>query len=314
MNKILFLVQKPNQGGLSNLINRWSMVLKKYGYWIDIKIVEENNYSIKNYDLVHLFFSPFYSKNLFCKLILKKIFSKKRNIVLTYYNLKDESRLKLFLRKILIKISVDKLALPSNRMVTYYKNLGIKNIFPLLPIVPKESSKKIKVRKDYISYFGALREDKGIDNLIYISKIIPEKIYSAGFVVGGESSKNYLEIIESSDDFVVFKGNHLNLVSRSKIVLFPYENLYSTIDMPLALLEAMSMRTAILTSNIPPLNKFLPRECLVNDWKNKKEVLEKISYLKRNNDKVSRKLVKIFRGLELDEASFIKNYCKLFFK
>ena len=175
-----------------------------------------------------------------------------------------------------------------------------------------DRSKEKKVKKRYISYFGALREDKGIENLLYISNFVPENIHSAGFSTGTKKSEEYFKRVKSSGKFVIHKKNYLNLISKSKVVLFPYNDLSSTIDTPLAMLEAMERGSVVLTSNLAPLKDFLPEECLVDNWKNKKEVLDKIKYLEKNNKKLSKKMMKIVSKLETDEKSFIKNYKKLF--
>jgi len=308
--KILFLIQNPNKGGLKNLVDKWEETLKKSNFQVDTKVVEREKYNLGKYDLVHLFFSPFYSKSLFFRLLIKKIFSRKENVVITYYNIKEDSNLKVFLRKILVKLSANKLALPSRRMVQYYKKLGIEKSFLLMPISNKKNLKSKK--KKYVSYFGALRGDKGIRNLIEISKFIKEKIVFAGFSIGSEKSENYLKKIKSSNNFLISKKNHLDIISESKIVLLPYEDLSSTIDTPLAIIEAMERGSVVLASNISPLNAFLPKGCLVDNWGDKKEVLSKIEYLKKNNEKFSEKMVDVVSKLETDEKSFIKNYNKLF--
>jgi len=310
--KILFLIQNPNQGGLKNLVDRWKFALEKNDFIVNLKIIKKDSYTLHGYNLIHLFFSPLFSKKLFLKLFLKKIISRKKNVVLTYYNIKNDNKIKLLLRIILIKLTTNKLALPSQRMVNYYKKIGIKNSFLVHPIVPEDYSIYSKEDKRYISYFGALREDKGIDNLINISKFIQDKIYSAGFKIGNRKSEEYFNKINNNKKFVKVEKNYLNLLSKSKIVLFPYKDLSSTIDMPLALLESMKMGSVVLTSNISPLNLFLPKECLVDNWKDKKEVLDKIDYLKKNNKRISLKMIKIISKLDLDEKAFISNYKQLF--
>jgi hypothetical protein len=79
--KILFLIQRPNAGGLNNLVNEWALILSNK-FDVTIKVIETDKFSLKDYNITHLFFSPFYSKKLFFNLLLYKFFFEQKE----YYN------------------------------------------------------------------------------------------------------------------------------------------------------------------------------------------------------------------------------------
>ncbi len=109
---------------------------------------------------------------------------------------------------------------------------------------------------DYILFFGRLSEEKGLHTLINAISATKEKLIMVGQGPEYEGLQKRADELNAKVDFVgLKKGNELiSLISKAKAVVIPsiwYEN------MPLSLLEAMSLEKAVIVSNIGGLPELI---------------------------------------------------------
>lgn len=137
--------------------------------------------------------------------------------------------------------------------------------------------------EDYLLYFGRLSKEKGTDVLIKAAALTGVKLKFAGSGLEEENLKEAVKEAGAQADFLGFKdGIELRqIILKAKAVIIPsiwYEN------MPLSLLEALSLGKIVIASNIGGIpeiikdgeNGLLFNPCDVNDLKTKITLLDTI--------------------------------------
>ncbi|PSG98648.1 MAG: hypothetical protein BRC29_00795 [Nanohaloarchaea archaeon SW_7_43_1] len=270
--KFAFLIQDPGFGGLASMHNRMEEALKDSGHHVDNFIVQKedviNNVREGDYDVVHLYFTPFLNSKFFLRLLKFNILSDTQ-IFVNYYNIKPENLFRRTVKRTFLPLLCDKVILPSENMEEFYRDeIKISNTSTLRPIV-EDKFFDIESSNDKIVHFGHARPDKGIDRLMYMaSEEHPVHCY---FIQDDETVlKRFPEMKEKIGNGEIFlhEGLPEKALSEAKLAVFPYHNLEKTVDLPLALLESLAAGIPVLTSDIRPLNEYLPDEFLVDNWNN----------------------------------------------
>lgn len=301
--KFAFLIQEPGLGGLASMHDRLAEVLEDNGHEVDKLIVQKDNVINKvkegDYDVAHLYFTPFLNPKFFLKLLNFNLFSDTQ-VFVNYYNIKPENIFRRIVKRTFLPLLCDKVILPSENMEKFYRNeIGINNTATLRPIV-EDKFFEIESEGNKIIHFGHARPDKGIDRLIEIaSKDKPIHCY---FIQDNETVLERFPAMKrkiENEKMVLHDSLPEKALSEAKIAVFPYHNLGKTVDLPLALLESLAAGIPTLTSDIKPLNNYLPEEFLVDDWSNVNLEVE------------SENTREIIKDMGADRASVLSDYLTL---
>lgn len=149
---------------------------------------------------------------------------------------------------------------------------------------------KISTAEDYLLYFGRLSKEKGIETLIKAAALTKTKVKLAGTGPEELRLKEVAKITGAQVDFLGFKnGPELRqIITKAKAVLIPsiwYEN------MPLSLLEALSLGKIVIAANIGGLpeiihdgeNGFLFEPQNIEDLKAKISLLDTLDEEKKQS-------------------------------
>lgn len=255
--------------------DRLEEVLEDKGHEVDKMIVQEEDVIGKvrknDYDVVHLYFTPFLNLRFFLRLLKFNLLSDKQ-VFVNYYNIKPENLFRRTMKRTFLPLLCYKVILPSRNMEEFYRDvIGIDNTATLRPIV-EDKFYNIESDGDKVIYFGHARDDKGIDRIISIaSKENPIHCY---FIQKKELVYDlFPEIKEKVTEEKIILHDELPVkaLSEAKVSLFPFHNLEKTVDIPLALVESLAAGVPVLTSDISPVNDLVPEEMIVENW-------EKIDY------------------------------------
>ena len=124
----------------------------------------------------------------------------------------------------------------------YFKNVKSENIYG-----------------DYMLYFGRLSEEKGLKVLIEASSISKQKILIAGGGPEETKLKKMALDLKAPVEFIGLKNSDelINIVSNSKAVIIP--SIWNE-NMPLSLMEALSLNKIVIASNIGGLPEIVKDE------------------------------------------------------
>lgn len=268
--KFAFLIQNPGLGGLASMHERLEETLESHGHSVDKFIVQKEDVihkiKEKDYDVVHLYFTPFLDMNLFLRLMKFNLFSDTQ-VFVNYYNIKPENILRRIAKRTFLPLLCDKVVLPSKNMESFYlERIGINNTATLHPIV-EDKFYKIDNSGDKIIYFGHAREDKGIDRILDLaSKKEPIHCY---FIQDDNLVYELFPEIEEkvkNEEIILHDELPEVALSEAKLALFPFHNMEKTVDIPLALIESLTAGVPVLVSNISPVNELVSDKMLVDDW------------------------------------------------
>ena len=144
----------------------------------------------------------------------------------------------------------DAITVVSKEAYDYYTNLGY-NVFQI-PNAIDFSSLTSKIDRRYekqIIFVGRLSREKGIDNLISISKKLPNDVHLVILGTGPEEHK-IIDLVKNHKNIHFFgyqkKEETISLIRGSDILIQPSlnEGISSTI------LEAMACKTIVVTTNV----------------------------------------------------------------
>lgn len=307
-----FLIQEPGIGGLASMHDRLEEVLEENGHQVDKFIVQKEDVIEKikkeDYDVAHLYFTPFLNPKFFLRLLKFNIISNTQ-VFVNYYNIKPENTFRKAAKRFLLPLTCDKVILPSDNMEKFYTDdIGINNTATLRPIVENKFY-EVDRRGDKVIYFGHSREDKGIDRLLdFASEDYPVYCF---FIQDRDHVLNqYPRIREKIEDKKIFleDGMPVEALSEAKVSLFPFHHLESTVDLPLALIESLAAGVPVLTSDIEPLNSYLPEDFLVSDWQN--ENIEK-RIEKLDSTEYREKAKETAQKMKVDGKSVLNHYLRI---
>jgi len=240
-------------------------------------IGEARKHLLQNFDVINFIQTPFGNPLfalffLFYKLFRKTITTK---FFFTYPSLNKST----FLQKVKLKLLIDHTFVFSKRLEKEAKKI-VKNVTFLYPPVSKHYINPIEKKhssKKSIFFAGRLSEDKGLDIVIKVFKDLPRENYYLGLIgyfANKIDSKKYL------DELNDLKLNHIEIVSHINqnqstlplneydLLLLPYQDIGPTLDTPLLILEGLSSKCKVITSNIEPLNTIDGNIYFVDDFTN----------------------------------------------
>ena len=210
----------------------------------------------------------------------------------------------------------DAITVVSKEAYDYYTNLGY-NVFQI-PNAIDFSSLTSKIDRRYekqIIFVGRLSREKGIDNLISISKKLSNDVHLIILGTGPEEQK-IIDLVKNYKNIHFFgyqkKEETISLIRGSDILIQPSlnEGISSTI------LEAMACKTIVITTNVGG-NK----ELIINEETgfllsiNSDLFIERINYIFTHQDMCEKIINNAFRfAQQYDWNEVGKKYLKLYEK
>lgn len=241
----------------------------------------------KEPDVVHFYFSPFTSLQILREWrCLTEIDTR---IIVTYYNYRRLDLIKSFVRNKLLQKLANEVIVHSWRSESYFEQIFDKVWFLLPPVSDDFFGLAGKREPSHISYLGRISRDKGIDTILRLANEFQTGIIISGYTEKTQESQaldKALQIAHSREILEYSDFSPLNLMRFTKFLLLPYHTLERTVDIPLAVLEAMAAGVPMLVTNIGDLGRILPEACIVDDW-NTRQVREKLSYMDENYQEIS---------------------------
>jgi len=132
----------------------------------------------------------------------------------------------------------------------------------------------------YYLYFGRLSEEKGLDILIQAANKSKQKIIIAGSGYEEEKLKKIVKDLNAPIDFIGFKtGSELiAIIRQAQAIIIP--SIWAE-NMPLSLLEALSLNKVVIVSNIGGMPEVIKdnENGLLFETGNCNELAAKIDYL-----------------------------------
>ncbi len=233
-------------------------------------LLKENRFSP---DIIHGFSaSPFFALELFLagKMLGKKV----------VHTLKSYPKERLAWLGVPALNLVNKVTFPTEvarreiERMGYFRNNAEKIFSPIDTKKFRPRAKKELLQKygydgrKLIFYYGALREEKGVDNLLKAAPRILEEHPDAYFLFAGRSreetaKEKYLQLAaklglncDGAMRMVSFTFEDLPIeeyVAMAQVVVLAYPTLRGTEGNPSCLLESMASKTAIVTTSLPEL-------------------------------------------------------------
>ena len=210
----------------------------------------------------------------------------------------------------------DAITVVSKEAYDYYTNLGY-NVFQI-PNAIDFSSLTSKIDRRYekqIIFVGRLSREKGIDNLISISKKLPNDVHLVILGTGPEEHK-IIDLVKNHKNIHFFgyqkKEETISLIRGSDILIQPSlnEGISSTI------LEAMACKTIVVTTNVGGNKELIISEetgFLLSI--NSDLFIEKINYIFTHQDMSEKIINNAFRfAQQYDWNEVGKKYLKLYEK
>lgn len=210
----------------------------------------------------------------------------------------------------------DAITVVSKEAYDYYTNLGY-NVFQI-PNAINFSSLTSKIDRRYekqIIFVGRLSREKGIDNLISISKKLPNDVHLVILGTGPEEHK-IIDLVKNHKNIHFFgyqkKEETISLIRGSDILIQPSlnEGISSTI------LEAMACKTIVVTTNVGGNKELIISEetgFLLSI--NSDLFIEKINYIFTHQDMSEKIINNAFRfAQQYDWNEVGKKYLKLYEK
>ena len=184
----------------------------------------------------------------------------------------------------------DAITVISNEAYDYYSKKGFNVIcIPNAVDLNNFPKKSIKKFDNQIIYAGRLSSEKGIDVLMDVAKCLPPKYHLLIAGTGPEEKK--VRNVANSKTNVHYLGNQskqntISLIRGSDLLIQPslLEGISSTI------LEAMGCGTCVIASNVGGNSEVIENDItgVLIKPNSHEELLDKISYLLKNNEKRSK--------------------------
>ncbi len=287
------------------VISRYISINRMLSPILKIKNLEKGG---EKFDVVHTFSA---ARFFAFQPLLTKLFMKNKDIK-TVHTIKSYSKFKIGNRMTRILNLADKVTVPTEtfgkELIKYgckKKKLKIiKSPIDLKKFFPKkksESKKKVGIKNKFMLYYGGISENKGFKVLIKSAKKIlkHEKNTKLVIILRKQNLSKYKKLIDEIkkiENIILINkviDNIEDYVNAADIVLLPYKNLIATEGNPSCLLEAMSCKTPIITTDVPELKDIVKHNNQVLMAKSG-SVESFVKQVKRalDNKKLQQKLVK----------------------
>jgi glycosyltransferase involved in cell wall biosynthesis len=133
---------------------------------------------------------------------------------------------------------------------------------------------------NYFLYFGRLSEEKGLINLIEAARLSGQKVVIAGTGPEEENLKKISESLKAPVEFIGLKNSSelIDIIKKSQAVVIP--SIWAE-NMPLSLMEALSLGKIIIASNMGGLPEVIKDEenGLIFEAGDSKKLADRITYL-----------------------------------
>lgn len=193
----------------------------------------------------------------------------------------------------------DAVTVPTNYLKEKLKNVKnvhlVRSCIDLEKFVPKDKEilrNKYGYSGKIIFYYGALREEKGIHNLVAALpsnvKLIIGSRASTNDVKGlTEKIKKDLKVGNKDVEIIIQDIDVVDYINMADLVVMAYPTLEGTEGNPSCVLETMACKTPLITSDLPELKEILDGVafCKAGDVD---DLREKIDYVLSNEVDVSR--------------------------
>lgn len=135
---------------------------------------------------------------------------------------------------------------------------------------------------NYFLYFGRLSEEKGLINLIEAAGLSGQRIVIAGTGPEEDNLKKNSESLKAPVEFIGLKNSSelINIIKKAQAVVIP--SIWAE-NMPLSLMEALSLGKIIIASNMGGLPEVIKDEenGLIFEAGNSQKLADRINYLNR---------------------------------
>jgi len=142
------------------------------------------------------------------------------------------------------------------------------------------AEKSIHSESNYFLYFGRLSEEKGLINLIEASVMTGQKILIAGSGSEEEKLKKLAVVLKAPVEFIGLKTSSelVNIIKEARAIIIP--SIWAE-NMPLSLMEALSLNKIVIASNIGGLPEIIKTEKngLLFEAGSSSDLADKIKYL-----------------------------------
>ncbi len=260
-------------------------------------------WNAKNFDIIHLLFTPTKLNIFFIKLLLT--FSKAKTLQ-TVATLREDIYSDEEIKKLMF---ADSIITYSDYAKNKLEQLDVKNVQRIYPGIdlekysPQETRSKIEgyAEKDFVINFageytrlGAM--DDVLDAFIEVSKKIPNaKLSMAVRVKNEKDAVKKIEVIEKLKknqllNRVFFhddgKFNMADIYNLADVSIFPVRNMRGKFDVPLVVIEAMACAKPVIISNLPILKEFSSTEnAIVSDPTIAQQLVQNLIDLFENKEK-----------------------------
>src|SRR3989344_7473773 len=284
------------------------------------KLQKEKKISI---DIIHSFSaSPIFALNtFFCKLFAKK--AKIIHTLKSYSRDKKGNRGNIFLKladqvTVPTRIHAQKLNLPPQKIKVVHSPVNI------LKFKPKDK-RKLKEKYHYqekkvILYYGALWDNKGVDNLIRTIPILTQhkenKNFHFLFLPRYTKIQPQLQLVKELDveKYTNFITNDIiieDYVNLAEVVVLPYKNLLGTEGNPSCLLEALACKTPVVTTQLPELQELFDKCTIMAIPDNILSLAEKIGVsLTKNNQEIIENGFQMVQSF--DQGKIARDFIKIY--
>ncbi|MCM8787362.1 MAG: glycosyltransferase family 4 protein [Candidatus Omnitrophica bacterium] len=202
--------------------------------------------------------------------------------------------------KVIFDYETKEVLLKSNKIITisknskrdilkYYGNFCSENKIKVIPNgflkVPLKNIKTKKFKFKYIFYNGGFGRRKNIINLIKAFKLLNKEHPEIRLVIAGEKTVTYKEISNfikklKLQKYIMFTGyisykDMLSYIKNAEMLVFP--SLYEGFGLPI--LESMSIRCPVVTSNVASMPEIAEDAALLVDPYDYKNIAEKMNLL-----------------------------------
>ena len=249
----------------------------------------------KTYDVVHFLHTPFNDPFFTLQFYFKK--RKKAFLTTKFFLTYPIYRKYPFFEKIKYRYLIDKGIVFSKRLEIEAKKLTSDLIFlypPVADIFFEMRTRRKAIDKTRIAFLGRLSNDKGLDMVIRIFRLLNPDHYQmhiGGYFTNLDDEKKYmprlsalknvqLSIVPFAGD--VTKSDYPDL-SEIDILLLPYQSLAPTVDFPLLLMEGQVAGCQVIASNIGALSSLPGQLHLVDNYTSKQAFIDSIESIKTTN-------------------------------
>ena len=255
-----------------------------------------------NFDIIHSFSSS--PLGILSALLASKVRLRKRRLIHSIKSYSRNIKHRFFLSKILNYSDI--ITFPTKYSANLFISRGIKKsktkiVYSLVDTTKFIALNKAEIKKKYgfenkkvILYYGSMYGEKGIVELIKSIPLVTKNNPTCLFIIAPRSiSKDDEQKFNDLNNVILLEMiNVIDYLNLADIVCLPYLSLIATEGNPSCLLEAISCKTPVVTTNIPEIRElFIDRkDVLMAIPGNSIDLANKINFL-FSNKKLQKELI-----------------------